>query len=53
LLVDQIGVKEAVIREIHSVTSLEQMEEDPVESQIGKLVEAIQQQHQRVVELEL
>jgi hypothetical protein len=35
------------------VTGLEQMEEDPVESQVGKLVEAIQQLQQRVAELEL
>jgi hypothetical protein len=35
------------------VTGLEQMEEDPVENQVVKLVEAIQQLQQRVAELEL
>jgi hypothetical protein len=29
------------------------MEEDPVERQVGKLVESIQQLQQRIVELEL
>jgi hypothetical protein len=53
LLMEQIGVKEAVTRALRSVTGLEQMEEDPVESQVGKLVEAIQQLQQRVAELEL
>jgi hypothetical protein len=53
LLAEKIGVKEAVTRALHSVTGLEQMEEDPVESQVGKLVEAIQQLQQRVTELEL
>ena len=53
LLAEHIGVKEAVTRALHSVTGLEQMGEDPVESQVGKLVEAIQQIHARVAELEL
>jgi hypothetical protein len=35
------------------VTGLEQMEEDPMENQVVKLEEAIQQLQQRVVELEL
>jgi hypothetical protein len=35
------------------MTGLEQMEEHPVESQVGKLAKAIQQLQQRVVELEL
>jgi hypothetical protein len=33
--------------------SLEHMEEDSVESQVGKLVESIQQLQKRVAELEL
>ena len=32
---------------------LEQMEEHPMESQVGKLVESIQQLQQRITELEL
>jgi hypothetical protein len=32
---------------------LEKMEEDPMENQVGSLVEAIQQLHQRIEELEL
>jgi hypothetical protein len=35
------------------MTDLEQMEEDPLESQVGKLAKAIQQLQQRVTELEL
>jgi cell division septum initiation protein DivIVA len=35
------------------VTGLEQVEEDPVEDQVVKLAEAIQQLQQRVAELEL
>jgi hypothetical protein len=48
LLVEKIGVKEAVIRVLHSMKGLKHMEEDLVESQVGKLVEAIQQLQQRV-----
>lgn len=35
------------------MTGLEQMEEDPVENQVVKLVEAIQQLQQRIAEPEL
>jgi hypothetical protein len=35
------------------VTGLEQIEEDPVESQVVKLAAAIQQLQQRIAELEL
>jgi hypothetical protein len=42
LLVEQIGVREAVTREICFVPGLAQMEEEIAESQVGKLVEAIQ-----------
>jgi hypothetical protein len=50
---EQVRVKEEVNGALHSVTSLEQMEEDPVVNQMTKLVEAIQQLQQRVIELEL
>jgi hypothetical protein len=40
---EKIGVKEEVTRALHSVTGLEQMEEDPVKIQVVNLVEAIQQ----------
>jgi hypothetical protein len=53
LLPKQIGVKEAVTRELRSVIGLEQMEEDLMESQVGKLAEAIQQLQQRVTKIEL
>jgi hypothetical protein len=53
LLMEQVGVKEAVNRALRSVTGLEQIEEDPVESQVAKLAAAIQQLQQRVAELEL
>jgi hypothetical protein len=43
LLTEQIGVKEAVRRALRSVIGLEKMEEGPVENQVMKLVEAIQQ----------
>jgi hypothetical protein len=48
-----MGVKEAVTRELCSVPGLAQMEEETVESQVGKLTEAIQQLQARVAELEL
>jgi hypothetical protein len=48
-----VGVKEAVNRALLSVTSLEEKEEDPVEHQVEKLVEAIQQLQWRIVDLEL
>jgi hypothetical protein len=38
---EQVGVKEAVNRALHSVIGLEKKEEDPVEHQVAKLVEAI------------
>jgi hypothetical protein len=53
LLANQIGVKEAVIRALRFLVGLEWMEEDPVEIQVGKIVESIQKIQQRVVELEL
>jgi hypothetical protein len=48
-----MGVKEAVTRALRSVSGLAQMEEETMESQVGKLVEAIQQLQARVAELEL
>jgi VIT1/CCC1 family predicted Fe2+/Mn2+ transporter len=53
LLAEQIGVKEAVNRALRSVTGLEKKEEDPVEHQVAKLAEAIQQLQQRIADLEL
>jgi hypothetical protein len=52
-LVKKMGVKEAVIRALRSVTGLEYMEEETAESQVGKLVEAIQQLQARIAKLEL
>jgi hypothetical protein len=43
LLTEQVGVKEEVCRALLSMTGLEKMEEDPMESQVVKLTEAIQQ----------
>jgi hypothetical protein len=53
LLAEQIGIREAVNRALRSVSGLAQMEEETTESQVGKLVEAIQQLQARVAELEL
>jgi hypothetical protein len=52
-LAEQIGIREAMNRALHSVSGLAQMEEETTEIQVGKLVEAIQQLQARVVELEL
>jgi hypothetical protein len=38
---EQARVKEAVNKALHSVTGLDQREEDPVENQVEKLVESI------------
>jgi hypothetical protein len=53
LLAKQIGIEEAVNRAFRSVTGLEQKAEEPIECQVMKLAEVIQQLQQRVVELEL
>jgi hypothetical protein len=47
-----MGVKEAVTRELRSMSGLTQIEEDTMESQVEKLDEAIQQLQVRVAELE-
>jgi hypothetical protein len=46
-------VKEAINIALRSVTGLEKIEEDPIENQVAKLAEAIQQLQQRVAELEI
>jgi VIT1/CCC1 family predicted Fe2+/Mn2+ transporter len=43
LLTEQLGVKEAVSRALHSMTGLEKKVEEPVEHQVVRLAEAIQQ----------
>jgi hypothetical protein len=43
LLMEQVRVKEAVNRALYFVIGLEQIEEDPVESQLINLVASIQQ----------
>jgi hypothetical protein len=53
LLAKQIGIEEAVNRAFHSVTSLEQKAEEPLDRQVMKLAEVIQQLQQRVIDLEL
>jgi VIT1/CCC1 family predicted Fe2+/Mn2+ transporter len=53
LLAKQIGIEEAVNRAFLSVTGLEQKAEEPIERQVTKLAEVIQQLQQRVMELEL
>jgi hypothetical protein len=52
-LAKKIGIEEAVNRAFRSVTGLEQKAEEPIECQVMKLDEVIQQLQQRVVELEL
>jgi len=53
LLTKQIWIEEVVNRAFHFVTGLEQKVEEPIESQVMKLAEVIQQLQQRVMELEL
>jgi chromosome segregation ATPase len=53
LLAEQLEVKEAVNRALHSVTGLEPQAEDRVTHQVEKLTEAIQQLQQRIADLEL
>jgi hypothetical protein len=53
LLTEQMGVKEAVTRELCFVPGLAHIEEDIVENQLENLAEDIQQLQERVVELEL
>jgi hypothetical protein len=47
--VKQIGIEEAVNRAFHSMTGLEQKAEEPIENQVMKLAEVIQQLQRRVV----
>jgi VIT1/CCC1 family predicted Fe2+/Mn2+ transporter len=53
LLAKQIGIEEAIKRAFLSVTGLEKKAEEPIECQVMKLAEVIQQLQQRVVELDL
>jgi hypothetical protein len=53
MLVEQVGVKEAISRSLLYVMGLEQKEEYPVEHQVARLVEAIQQLQQRISDLEI
>jgi hypothetical protein len=53
LLAKQIEIEEAVNRAFLSVTNLEKKVEEPIEHQVMKLAEFIQQLQQRVMELEL
>jgi hypothetical protein len=49
----QIEIEEAVNKAFFSMNGLEQKAEEPIEHQVMKLVEVIQQLQQRLVELEL
>jgi hypothetical protein len=42
ILTEQIGVKEAVTRALHSMLGLAQMEEETTKIQVGKLTKSIQ-----------
>jgi hypothetical protein len=53
LLTEQTAVKEAVTKTLRSVSGLAQEEQESVEIQVGKLVEAIQQLQAWIMELEL
>jgi low affinity Fe/Cu permease len=53
LLAEQLRVKEAVSRALHSVIGLEKKDEKLVEHQVAQLAEAIQQLQQRIADLEL
>jgi hypothetical protein len=43
ILIEQMGLKEEVTISLRSVSGLAQIEEDTMESHVGKLAEAIQQ----------
>jgi vacuolar-type H+-ATPase subunit D/Vma8 len=49
----KLGSKKLVNKAFHSVTDLEQKAKEPLDHQVMKLAEVIQQLQQRVVELEL
>ena len=53
LLAKKILIEEEVKRSFRSMTSLKHKAKEPIECQVMKLVEVIQQLQQRVVELEL
>jgi hypothetical protein len=53
LLAKQTRIEEAVNRAFHSVTGLEKKAKEPLECQVMKLAEVIQQLQQRVIELKL
>jgi hypothetical protein len=53
LLIEHIGVREVVTRQLLSMMGLAQMEEETIKIQVRKLVEAIQQLQARVEKLEL
>jgi hypothetical protein len=53
LLMKKIGIKEAINRAFFSMIGLEQKVEEPIECQVMKLAEVIQQLQQRVVEIEI
>jgi trimethylamine:corrinoid methyltransferase-like protein len=53
LLTEKTAVKEAVTKALRSVSGLAQEEQESVEIQVGKLVEAIQQLQAWVTELDL
>jgi len=53
LLAEHTMVREVVTRALHSVSGLAHVEEETIESLVGKLIEAIQQLQARVVELEI
>jgi hypothetical protein len=53
MLAKKIGIEEAVNKSLHSVINLEHKTEEPIEHQVMKLVEVIQQIQQRVMEVEL
>jgi hypothetical protein len=53
LLTEKLEVKEAVNRELRSVTVIEVKEEDQVMKQVAQLEEVIQQLQQHITDLEL
>jgi hypothetical protein len=53
LLTEQIAVKKAVTKALHSVSGLAQEELESTEMQVGKLSKAIQQLQEWIMELEL
>jgi uncharacterized protein YaaN involved in tellurite resistance len=53
LLAEQLEIKEAVNKELHSVTVIEVKNKERIPQQVGQLTKVIQKLQQRIADLEL